>query len=488
MHLAQKESILILIYKRFFLMSGNKTLPSGKVKNSLKKGGTNMKKTLLAFFSVLILLISACGCGNTAAPSGSEIYFLNFKPEVEAVYQRIAEAYEQETGVKVKVVTAASGGYETTLKSEIAKSDAPTIFQINGPIAYETWKDYCLDLSGSRIYELLSDKSLAVTGEDGVYAIPYAMEGYGIIYNEEIMERYFDLPEKAVTIDSVEEIKNFELLKAVAEDMQKNIDKLGIKGVFASTSLSAGNQWRWQSHLANIPFYYEFIELQGYDSPIMAGLDAKTVEFKYAEQFKNIFDLYMNNSVSARGMLGAKTVNDAMAEFALGQCAMVQNGQWAAQEILGISGNTVEAEDIKFLPIYTGMSGEEKQGLCIGTENYLCINKNVSEEKQQASLDFLAWLFESETGKQFVIHDLGFNAPFTSFGENEKPIDPLSRSVAEWMDHEDVRQIPWVFTAFPSDEFKNRFGSALLEYAQGTRDWDSVIAAVRENWAEERIS
>lgn len=445
-----------------------------------------MKKTLLAFFSALMLFVSACG-GN-AETSSTEVYFLNFKPEVEAVYQRIAESYEQETGVKVKVVTAASGGYETTLKSEIAKSDAPTIFQINGPIAYETWKDYCLELSDSRIYTLLSDKSLAVTKDGGVYAIPYAMEGYGIIYNEEIMERYFDLPGKSVAIDSVEEIKNFDMLKAVVEDMQKNADSLGIRGVFASTSLSAGNQWRWQSHLANIPFYYELMEKQGYDSPVMAGLDASTVEFRYAEQFKNIFDLYMNNSVSERGLLGAKTVNDAMAEFALGQCAMVQNGQWAAQEILGISGNTVEADDIKFLPIYTGMPGEETQGLCIGTENYLCINKNVSEEKQQASLDFLAWLFESETGKQFVINELGFNAPFTSFGENEKPIDPLSRSIAEWMDRDDITQVPWVFTAFPSDEFKNRFGSALLEYAQGTRDWDSVVTTVREVWAAERAS
>ena len=60
-----------------------------------------------------------------AAPAGGgEVYYLNFKPEVAELYQKIGEAYKQETGVTLKVVTAASGTYEQTLKSEIAKSDA----------------------------------------------------------------------------------------------------------------------------------------------------------------------------------------------------------------------------------------------------------------------------------------------------------------------------------------------------------------------------
>ena len=119
----------------------------------------------------------------------------------------------------------------------MAKSNAPTIFQINGPIGYESWKDYCLELSDSRIYELLSDKSLAITSEGGVYAIPYAVEGYGIIYNEEILERYFDLPNKTTSLSSVDEIRSFDALRSVVEDMQRNAGTLGIKGVFASTSL-----------------------------------------------------------------------------------------------------------------------------------------------------------------------------------------------------------------------------------------------------------
>lgn len=416
-----------------------------------------------------------------------EIYFLNFKPEIADVYDEIATRYEAETGVKVKVVTAASGTYETTLKSEIAKTDAPTIFQINGPVGYQSWKDYCADLSGTDLYSSLSDKTLAVTEGDGVYGVPYAVEGYGIIYNDEIMQQYFALSDKAVSISAATEIKNFDTLKAVAEDMQKHATDLGIDGVFANTSLAEGNQWRWQTHLANLPLYYEFADNTSFDNTILAGLAADEIEFKYADNYKNIFDLYTNNSTVAPTLLGAKTVDDSMAEFALGRCAMVQNGNWAWSQISGVDGNIVKAENIKYLPIYTGVSGEENQGLCIGTENYFAINSQVSDEKQQASIDFLNWLFSSTTGKDFVSNKLGFIAPFTTFSDDEKPSDPLAREVLAWMEN-DSKSVPWTFAAFPSEEFKNYFGSALLEYAQGSNTWDNVVTVVKDSWASERAA
>ena len=130
---------------------------------------------------------------KTAEAAGS-VYYLNFKPEVDEVWQKLAKEYTEETGVPVKVVTAASGTYEQTLMSEIANKEASTLFQINGPIGYQNWKDYCADLKDTDLYSWLMDKSLAITGEDGgVYGIPYVVEGYGIIYNDAIMQKYFAL-------------------------------------------------------------------------------------------------------------------------------------------------------------------------------------------------------------------------------------------------------------------------------------------------------
>jgi raffinose/stachyose/melibiose transport system substrate-binding protein len=457
------------------------------------KGARKMKKakkTLWVFIvaALTVMLVSACttnNANNTDAAKNQEIYFLNFKPEIAQVYEKIAADYKAETGVNVKVVTAAAGTYETTLRSEIAKADAPTIFQINGPIGYQTWKDYTLDLKGTNLYKSLSDQSLAVTSGDGVYGIPYVVEGYGIIYNNAIMQKYFALANRATKVKSMDEVNNFATLKAVVEDMTAKKAELGIDGVFASTSLAAGEQWRWQTHLANLPFNYEFAENKQFDNTVLAGLAAKEIAFKYNPNFKNIFDLYINNSPTKPTLLGSKSVADSMAEFALGRAAMVQNGNWAWSQINEVKGNVVKAEDIKFLPIYTGMKGEEKQGLAVGTENYFSINNKVSAEKQQASIAFLEWLFSSEKGKQYVTKELGFIAPFNTFKENEKPSDPLAREVTNWM-QKDVTSVPWTFAAFPSEEFKNVFGSALVEYAQGTKNWDAVTTTVQNAWKSEK--
>lgn len=459
-----------------------------------------MKKFLaLAAASVLALSLAACTtptasstatgstAGSTATSTGAtgagQVYFLNFKPEQDEAYQAIAAEYTEATGVPVKVVTAASGTYEQQLSSEIAKSDAPTIFQINGPVGYANWKDYTADLSGSEIYSHLSDKSLAITDGDGVYGVPFAIEGYGIIVNNKIMEKYFALDGAVVT--SMDEINNFDTLKAVVEDMQAKKDDLGIQGVFASTSLLKGEDWRWQTHLANVPLYYEWAN-NDVDLSVSANTD--TITFEYNENFKNIFDLYLNNSTVDAKMTGSKTVSDSMAEFALGQAAMVQNGNWAYGQIADVSGNTVEAEDVTYLPIYTGMEGEETQGLCIGTENFFCINKNASAEDQQASLDFLNWLYTSDEGKAHVTNDLGFIAPFDTFTDADKPSDPLGQQVMEWSARTDVTNVPWNFTVFPSQQFKDNFGANLLLYAQGQMDWTAVTEATISDWAAEKAA
>lgn len=444
-----------------------------------------MKKIIACLTAaVLLFTVSACGKKNetdmNSAKADNTVYFLNFKPEIADIYKEIAQKYEAEKGVKVKVVTAASNTYETTLKSEIAKSDAPTIFQINGPVGYQSWAKYCKNLSDTKLYDYLSDKDLAIKNSGGVFGIPYVVEGYGIIYNNAIMEKYFALKDKAMSISKAEEITSFKLLKEVVEDMTKHKQELGIDGVFASTSMSGGEQWRWTTHLLNMPIYYEMKDISD-ESAISTAYNAKTIDFKYADNFRNVFDLYINNSTTEKGLLSGKSVEDSMSEFALGKAAMVQNGNWAWEQISKVKGNTVKADDIKYLPIYIGIDGEEKQGLCIGTENYLAINKNVSEQKQKASVEFLEWLFSSETGKDYAVNKLNFISPFNTFKENERPDDPLAREVIKWME-KDKTTVEWVFNSFPSQEFKDDFGNALLEYVQGTKSFDDVKKVTVDGW------
>ena len=445
-----------------------------------------MKRYISLFLS--LLCVAACsslaGCGKKKT---AEVYFLNFKPESASVYEELAKKYEDEKGVKVKVVTAAANNYEQTLKSEIAKSSAPTIFQVNGPIGYNSWKDYCLDIKDSKLYDILSDKSLAIKEGDGVYAVPYVVEGYGIIYNNAVMEKYFALPNKKTDLKSAGEIDSFDKLKAVVEDMTANLSALGIEGVFASTSLASGEDWRWQTHLLNVPLYYEFSEsVKENGDPTLFGLDAKKISFKYAENFDKLFDLYINNSVTKPTLLGSKSVADSMSEFALGKAAMVQNGNWAWSQISSVKGNTVKADDIKMLPLYTGIEGEKGQGICVGTENYLAINKKATEEQQKNSLDFLYWLFSSETGKKYVTEKLNFITPFNTFSENEQPDDPLAREISRYLNDNSYKNIPWIFTSFPSEAYKKDVGNALLDYVQGSKKWEDVNKVITDKWKSER--
>ena len=408
------------------------------------------------------------------------IYFLNFKPEIASKYETIAAKYKEETGIEVRVQTAASGEYEKTLTSEMAKSDPPTIFQIKKKKENENWKDYCADLKDSELYQLVSDKSLAVKSGDGVYGIPYVVEGYGVIYNNAIMTKYFAT--EGAKAASMDEINNYAKLAEVVEDMTAKKEELGIDGVFASTSLKTGDDWRWQTHLMNMPLYYEFNT--GTGDVITNCLEAKELEFKYADNYKNIFDLYTNNSTTDKNLLGGKTVADSMAEFAAGKCAMVQNGNWAWGDIK--AGGVVKEEDVKYLPIYTGIDGEETQGLCIGTENYFAINSEVDAATQQASMDFLVWLFTSDYGKNAVVNELGFVAPFTSFGDNEKPTDPLAKEVLAWMEKDGFTSVKWSFAGIPSEQWKNDFGASLLKYVQGQKEWTDVVSDAKTSWASER--
>ncbi len=437
-----------------------------------------MKKAISIVLVCLLALTCVFAQGaNEASAKKAEVYFLNFKPEIAEVYEKeVAPAFEAETGIKLKVVTAASNQYASTLKSEMAKKNPPAIFQTNGPVGLADSRNDVAALDNTEFYKLLADKSMALSIDGKVAAIPYAVEGYGIIYNQAIMNKYFAM--SGAKAKSMDEINNFATLKAVVEDMQAKKDQLGIKGVFASTSFGPGQDWRWQTHLMNIALYGEFKSAQ-------ATLASKELAFTAADKYQAIFDLYTNNSTTAKGLLGSKSVDDSMAEFALGQCAMVQNGNWGAGQILGVPGNTVANEDIKFLPIYAGLDGEEHLGLCVGTENYLCINKNLSAEDQANADKFLTWLFSSATGKKLVSEKLGFITPFNSFAENELPADPLAKEVNRWMVKDGITSIPWCFTGIPSEQWKSDFGGSLLQYLQGSATWADCVKVAKDSWAKE---
>ena len=426
--------------------------------------------------AVAAMAVPLAACGGGSGSSGDNgkgsVYFLNFKPEAADQWTALAKQYTDETGVQVKVQTAASGTYEQQLKSELAKSEAPTIFQVNGPVGYQNWKGYTADLTDSDIYKEMNDQSLALKGDDGqIVGVPYVIESYGIIYNKDLLNKYMAMD--GAKIKSADELNSFDKLKAVADDMQAKKKDLGIEGAFTSAGFDSSSDWRFKTHLANIPLYYQF-KKDNITAP------PASIKDMYMDNFKNIFDLYITDSTTDRTQLSSKTGDDANSEFALGQAAFYQNGTWAWTDLQKAG---MKADSISMMPIYTGVKGEEKQGLATGSENYWCINDKASDADKQATKDFLKWVITSKTGKKSLSQDMGFTTPFKSFSD-VKSDNPLVQAAQD--DQKSGKtQVSWNFTMMPSEEWKNKLGNALLEYAQGTGDWNAVKTAFVDNWAAE---
>ena len=399
---------------------------------------------------------------TTASDAEGSVYYLNFKPEQDQQWQDLAKAYTEETGVPVTVVTAASGNYETTLMSEMGKSGAPTLFQVNGPVGLANWKDYCYDLAGSDIYSQLTNDSYALKEGDTVYGIAYVIESYGLIVNKTLLQT------AGYTID---DIQSFDDLKKVAEDITARSSELGF-AAFTSAGMDGSSDWRFKTHLANLPIYYEY-KADGIDT-------TDAIKGTYLDNYKQIWDLYLNNSTCEPSMISSKTGDDAASEFSLGEAVFYQNGTWAYNDI---KDNEVADEDMGMLPIYIGVDGEENQGLCTGSENYWCVNKNASEEDIQATLDFMKWVVESDEGRDMLANEMGFVTPFTTFADY-LPDNPLVKANAEYT-KAGKTPVSWNFTTMPSENWKNNVGGALLNYAQGTGTWDSVQTAFVDGWAEE---
>lgn len=431
-----------------------------------------MKKVTALSMAVMMAASMIPAVPVMAEKAEGSVYYLNFKPEQADQWVELGEKYTEETGVPVTVVTAASGTYESTLKSEMAKDEAPTLFQVNGPVGLAAWKDYCYDLKDTEVYKQLTSEEFALKGEnDTVPGIAYVIETYGLIYNKAILNDYFET--EGAVVKSAEEINNFETLKAVADDIQAKKDDLGIEGVFTSAGFDASSDWRFKTHLANLPIYYEYQE-DGIDS-------TDAIKGTYLENFKNIFDLYITDSTCEPTVLSSKTGEDAASEFALGEAVFYQNGTWAYNDV---KDNEVADEDLGMLPIYIGVEGEENQGLCTGSENYWCVNSKADEKDIQATLDFLNWVITSDEGRTSLSQEMGFVTPFKTFDENYESENPLVVAANQYI-KDGKKSVAWNFTTMPSEEWKNQVGSAMLEYAQGTGKWDKVENAFVDGWAKE---
>ena len=422
-----------------------------------------MKKKLLSLALVSVLALSSIvGCsGKKDKEEKGEVYYLNFKPEQDQQWKDLAKVYTEETGVKVTVVTAASGTYETTLASEIQKDEAPTLFQVNGPVGLETWKDYCYDLSGSDFYKELTSDAYALKDGSKVLGVAYVIESYGIIVNKTLLSQ---------AGYKMEDITSYAKLKEVCEDITARSAELGFSA-FTSAGMDSSSDWRFKTHLANLPIYFEY-QAEGIGT-------TKAIQGTYLDNYRQIFDLYINNSTCDPAELAAKTGTDSENEFLDGKAVFFQNGSWE----YGALSAKYSDDELGMLPIYVGAGDEANQGLCTGTENYWCVNSEASQADIDATLDFLNWVVTSEAGTKAMAEEMGFVIPF------KKALESANAFVKQDNAYTAAGKTPvsWNFPTMPSEAWKNGVGTALTAYAADQTDanWDAVVKAFVDGWKSE---
>lgn len=429
-----------------------------------------MKKKLLALMlasTCVVSLIAGCGGSKDASEGSSagKVYYLNFKPEADAAWQDLAAKYTEETGVEVKVVTAASGEYENTLTTEMGKSNAPTLFQVGNETALATWKDYIYDLADTDVYKEMSTTEYNLEGDNGeVYAIAYCYESFGIITNKALLKE---------AGYEVSDIKDFESLKAIVEDITARKDELGF-AAFSSAGLDDSSAWRFTGHLANMPLFYEFRDDKVEEQPA-------TVTGAYLDNYKNIWDLYINNATCEPSQLATKTGDESEAEFGQGKAVFYQNGTWEYSNLVldESKGFKMNPDDLTMIPIYCGVDGEEEAGLCNGTENCWAVNSQASEADIQATLDFLKWVVTSDEGTTMMAEQFGA-VPF----KQAKAATNVFCEAANQYTADGKYGVTWAFNYTPNvDQWRAGVKSALLQYSANGGDWADVEKAYVDGWA-----
>ena len=423
-----------------------------------------MRKKLLsvALCATMVAgLLAGCGSSSKSDKASSDskgsVYWLNFKPEADEALQGIAKTYEKENGVKVKVVTAASGNYNSTLTSEMGKSAAPTLFVVGTQAAVKTWDDYCIDLKDTDVYKELSTDAFNLKDENGkVASMGYCYESYGIIVNKKLLKK---------AGYEITDIKDFASLKSVAEDIHKRADKLGFDA-FTSSGMDDASSWRFTGHLANMSLFYE-----GRDD----GWKEAPAEIKgtYLDNFKNVWDLYINNSKYDKKTL-ATGGYDAEAEFKKGEAVFYQNGTWEYDALK----KSISDDDMQMIPIYCGVEGEEKAGLCSGTENCWAVNAKASKADQKATLEFMKWLVTSKEGTKVMAEQFGA-IPYKKAADSGNVFLKNANDLLEAGNY----NVDWAFNYTPNvDEWRASLVAAMNKYDAGG-SWDDVKTAFVQGWA-----
>lgn len=365
---------------------------------------------IFALVLAVCLMLSLCACGNKPEDDQGvkKITIFQQKAEIAEQLKEMAAKYTEETGVEVEVWAQAGDEYFTNLKTNLSSESGPTVFTLNSDAEITEVKDYLADLASLSFIGKIQSDLLAV--RDGkTVGIPMTAEGFGLVYNKDLV--------------NASELTDMDALIAM---MAKNGKDLTTLGLSQEDYFLAG-------HMFNFPFALQDDPV-AFCQKVFSG-EVKLVDVPEFQQYAKLMSAIRANQVNPIEV----TYDNNCGDFATGKTAMIHQGNWAY--------GVISAFDTSFEMGITGLPINGNTKICVGVPSVWCVNADASDEEQELALDFLNWLYTSETGVDYMMNKFGF-IPVVE-GMESANMDPLSASVAESIAAGNI--LPWTFnTEWPA--------------------------------------
>lgn len=447
-----------------------------------------LSKSLATGVLTVVVGASLAGCGGNVADTDKggtttpattpvasaqpskenvEVDIFQFKVEISDALTAAAELYmSNNPNVKINIQTVGGGDdYGAALRTKFQSGQEPTIYNIGGPQDAKDWMEKLEDLSSEEWTSIAGSTLGAVTVDGKVYGMPYAVEGYGLIYNKAIFE--------AAGIDATTIVDSASMDAAFAQ-LDAKIKAGDLKAEFplleAVTELPGKEKWVTGLHSSNIFINQEFAT--GVDA-----FNAKELNFDKSNEYKEYIDLLVKYSANSEtpSKLNAVDYSTQVGQgLAIERVAVTQQGNWVFGEVANI--DSAVAENLGFLPV----GGDS---IPLGVPMYWAVNSTQPDAEKAAAKDFLNWLYTSEEGKNIVVNEFFFIPPFTGY-DNYPAADALGRAIMEYQ--ASGKTTPWVFMGYPTAWGEETLGANIQKYLGGEMTWEQVIDDAKAKWAEAR--
>lgn len=405
------------------------------------------KKILSAILASTLLVGTMVGCGTSTnsessakTESGKTVKIFQLKVEINDQLQALTKKYEEEKGVKVEITSVGGGAdYGAALKAEFQKGTEPDVFMVQGAGDYGIWKEKIDDLSSEPWIKNAVKGTLDTITVDGkVYGMPAATEGYGLIYNKEILDKAGIDPKS---------IDTFTKLKAAFEKLDSKKVELGLDNVVSYTTKET---WVTGNHTFNMP-------LATQENPKQFTADyvaqkADVVNNKQFNDWMNLVELLCKYG-------GGKTLDtidysNQVGNFALGKTAFLHQGNWVASDLKNLDVKF----DMGFVPLAINDDTKVSGSIPVGVPMYWVVNKDSKVNKE--AKEFLDWMVTSKTGQEALVKDMNMIPAFTNFTVESD--NALNKSISEY--NKAGKTLPWAFTNLPDGFSMNNIGPLFSKF------------------------